>query len=84
MDTNNAVGCECSPGKIPMGKCSVEAIINIDDRGQMILPKSVRQKMNINPEDKLIIISWEKDGKVDSLTMMKNDEFSEMIKNHYS
>src|SRR4030042_989379 len=42
--------------------CKVESLISLDDRGQMVLPKEVREKANIRPGDKLALVSWEKNG----------------------
>lgn len=63
-----------------MSCCRVDALISIDDRGQMVLPKEVRDKAGIHTGDKLALVSWEKDGKVCCLTLIKADEFGEMVK----
>ncbi|WP_243670830.1 AbrB/MazE/SpoVT family DNA-binding domain-containing protein [Methanoculleus chikugoensis] len=38
---------------------------------QMVLPKDVREKAGIRPGDKLALITWEKDGEVCCLALMK-------------
>lgn len=69
----------CGPtGSI--GCCKVESIISVDDRGQMVLPKEIRDKAGIRAGDKLAIISWEKDGKVCCISLMKVEDFTEMVK----
>jgi antitoxin PrlF len=60
--------------------CKVEALINVDDRGQMVLPKEIRDKADIHAGDKLALISWEKDGKVCCFTLIKADDFGDMVK----
>ncbi len=60
--------------------CKVDALISVDERGQMVLPKEVRDKAGIRTGDKLALVSWEKDGKVCCLTLIKADEFGEMVK----
>jgi AbrB family looped-hinge helix DNA binding protein len=64
----------------PAGKnsscCKVESLISIDDRGQMILPKELREKANICAGDKLAIISWEKEGAVCCFTLIKADSLA--------
>jgi AbrB family looped-hinge helix DNA binding protein len=40
-----------------MGCCKVESLINVDERGQMLLPKELRDKANIHPGDKLALVS---------------------------
>ena len=69
-------GCECTPGS----GCKVEAILSVDERGQMVLPKDVREKAGIKNGDKLALISWEKDGAVCCLALMKVENLSGMVK----
>ena len=60
--------------------CKVEALVSIDDRGQMVLPKEIRDKINIRAGDKLAVTSWEKNGKVYCISLIKTEEFAEMVK----
>jgi antitoxin PrlF len=53
--------------------CNVESIISIDERGQMIIPKELREKAGFQPGDKLAVISWSKDGNICSLSVMKTE-----------
>jgi AbrB family looped-hinge helix DNA binding protein len=43
----------CTPGED--GCCKVVSVISIDDRGQMVLPKEVREKAKIRPGDRLMV-----------------------------
>ncbi|MDO9324645.1 MAG: HgcAB-associated protein, partial [Methanoregula sp.] len=57
----------CTPGNQPCGctpasGCKVESVLSVDERGQMVLPKDIREKACIKTGDKLALISWEKDG----------------------
>jgi len=70
----------CSPGDMAAGCCKVEALVSIDERGQMVLPKEAREKANIRPGDKLAVISWGKGGDVSCLTLMKAESFGGMVK----
>ncbi len=65
-------GCGCPP---PSG-CKVEAVLSIDERGQMVLPKDVREKAGIQNGEKLALISWERNGAVCCLALMKAQYFS--------
>ncbi len=58
----------------------VEAVLSVDERGQMVLPKEIRERAGIGPGDKLTLITWERDGAVCCLSLMKADHFSEMAK----
>ena len=60
--------------------CKVESLISVDERGQMVLPKEIRDKANIRAGDKLALISWEKNGKVCCISMVKAEDFGDMVK----
>ena len=60
--------------------CKVEALVSIDERGQMILPKEIRDKANIRAGDKLAVTSWEKDGKICCISLIRAEELTEMVK----
>lgn len=60
--------------------CKVESIISVDERGQMVLPKELRDKTNIGAGDKLAVISWEKEGKICCISLIKAEDLAEMAK----
>ena len=60
--------------------CRVDALITIDGRGQIVLPKEVREKAKVKAGDKFVVISHESDGKVCCLTLIKADEFGQTVK----
>ena len=62
------------------GCCKVESLISVDDRGQMVLPKEVRDKAGIRPGDKLALVSWEKEGRLCCFTLIKVEEFTDMVR----
>ena len=70
----------CMPMDGNIGSCKVEAVISIDDRGQMVLPKGIRDTAKICAGDKLAVISWEKDGEVCCISLIKVDNLAEMVK----
>ena len=70
----------CIPKNIEMSCCKVESIISIDDRGQMVLPKEIRDKANIRAGDKLAVTSCQKDGQVYCLSLIRAEELTEMVK----
>jgi AbrB family looped-hinge helix DNA binding protein len=70
----------CAPTDRGISCCKVEAIVSIDDRGQMVLPKELREKANIRAGDKLAVTSWEKDGQVCCISLIKAEELTEMVK----
>ena len=65
----------------PMGGCcKVESIVSVDERGQMVLPKDLREKAKIKPGDKLAVVSMERNGKVCCLSLIKADELEGLVK----
>ena len=60
--------------------CAVEAVVTVDERGQLVLPKAVREKAGIKAGDKLAITSWEKDGKMCCIALMKANALESMVK----
>jgi len=70
----------CAPADREISCCKVESVISIDDRGQMVLPKEIRDKANIRAGDKLAVISWEKDGEVCCISLIKVEDLTGMVK----
>lgn len=79
MEKKTGKSC-CAEPPAGFGGCRVESLITVDDRGQMILPKEIRDKAGIKGGDKLALVSWEKGGKVCCFSLIKVEEFSGMIK----
>ena len=71
----------CGPEGMDMSCCKVESVVSVDDRGQMVLPKEIRERANIRTGDKLALISMEKGGRVCCIAMIKAGEFEDMVKN---
>ncbi len=63
-----------------MGCCKVESIVSVDNRGQMVLPKEIREKAQIHAGDKLAIVSWEKNGEICCISLIKVDDLTTMVK----
>ena len=60
--------------------CKVEAVVSVDERGQMVLPKELREKAGIRAGDKLAVATWEKDGEVCRITLVKVEDLVDMLK----
>ena len=80
MAVNDSNSSCCDPQESPVSCCKVESIISIDERGQMVLPKEVREKAGIRAGDKMALISWEKDGKVCCFSLIAVEEFNDIVK----
>lgn len=73
---SGSVPCGCSPGS----GCRIEGVLAVDERGQMVLPKDVRERAGIRTGDKLALISWEKNGSICCLALIKADSLSGVVK----
>lgn len=69
----------CAPGG-KAGGCRVEAVVSVDDRGQMVLPKELRERAGIKPSDKLVAATWEKNGEVCCITLVKVEDMVSLLK----
>ncbi|MGB9597354.1 MAG: HgcAB-associated protein HgcC [Candidatus Poribacteria bacterium] len=70
----------CTNPATELCQCKVESVISIDDRGQMVLPKELREKANIHSGDKLAVVTWEKNNEICCITLIKVDSLANMVK----
>ena len=64
-----------------LGCCKVDSLVSVDERGQMVLPKEIREKAKIHPGDKLAIVSsWGKDGELCCISLIKAENLAGMVK----
>jgi len=75
----NSAGPDVSP-VLDRGCCAVEAIVTVDERGQMVLPKELREKAGIKAGDKMAVATWNKDGEVCCITLIKAGNLGGMMK----
>jgi AbrB family looped-hinge helix DNA binding protein len=59
--------------------CQVDALVTIDARGQIVLPKDVREKADIKEGDKFVVMSQKSGGKACCFFLVKADYFSETV-----
>lgn len=60
--------------------CRVEALVSVDGRGQMVLPKETRDKARIKAGDKLAVITWETKGENCGICLVKAGRLNKMAK----
>jgi antitoxin PrlF len=80
---NSNCGCSPQDGNLECSQgsgCRVEAVLTVDERGQMVVPKDIREKASIKTGDKLALISWEKNGCICCLALIKVENLSGMVK----
>jgi antitoxin PrlF len=62
------------------GCCKVDAVVTVDSKGQIVLPKDLREKARIKPDDKLAVIGCERDGKICCIMMVKAEELGNSVR----
>ena len=75
----NTAGAGASTA-MDIGCCAVEAIVTVDERGQMVLPKELRDKAGIKAGDKMAVATWKKDGEVCCITLIKAGSLGGMVR----
>ncbi|HTY75421.1 MAG TPA: HgcAB-associated protein [Candidatus Nanoarchaeia archaeon] len=54
--------------------CRIDAVVTMDVKGQIVLPKDLREKANFKPNDKIAVVACEKDGQVCCITLLKAEK----------
>ena len=60
--------------------CKIESVVSIDERGQLVLPKEVREKANIRPGDKMAVVSWGSGDGSCCIVLLKTNGLASMVK----
>jgi antitoxin PrlF len=59
--------------------CQVESVVSIDERGQMVLPKEIREKAGIQAGDKLALVSWEREDNIKFIALIKAKDLNMLV-----
>jgi len=59
--------------------CRIDAIVSIDSKGQVVLPKDIRQRMELKPNDKLALIDYERNGETCCIIIIKAKELEKTV-----
>ena len=70
----------CMPAACETNCCKVDSLVSVDERGQMVLPKEIRDKAKIKAGDKLAVVSWERDGEVCCISLVRTEAITGMVK----
>ena len=54
----------------------IDAIVTMDAKGQIVLPKDLREKADLKPTDKIAVIAYEKEGKVCCMVLIKAERLT--------
>ena len=63
-----------------VGCCKVDAIVTVDSKGQIVLPKDLRDKAKLKPDDKLALIECERNGQICCIMMVKAEDLGSTVK----
>ena len=56
--------------------CRIDAVVTMDAKGQVVLPKDLREKANFKPNDKIAVVACEKEGIVCCIMMIKAERLA--------
>ena len=54
--------------------CRIDAVISMDVKGQIVLPKDLREKANFKPNEKIAVVTCEKEGEICCIMMLKAEK----------
>jgi antitoxin PrlF len=61
--------------------CKIDAVVTMDSKGQLVLPKDLRERAKLSPNDKLALIGFERDGDICCIVMVKAETLGGTVKN---
>ena len=59
--------------------CRIDAVVTMDVKGQIVLPKDLREKANFKPNEKLALVASEKNGEVCCIMMIKAEKLGSAV-----
>jgi antitoxin PrlF len=65
--------------KNSQGCCNIDAVVTVDEKGQIVIPKDVREKAGLKPNDKLAIIGCEQDNAICCIIMIKTEKLGSSV-----
>lgn len=69
-----------APEDAPRQVIRVEGVASIDERGQMVIPKGIRDRMGLKAGDKLAISVMESGGRPCCLTLVRTEELADRVR----
>ena len=58
--------------------CRIDSVVTIS-KGQIVLPKGLRQRASFEPNGKIALISFEKEGEICCVLMIKAERLGEAV-----
>jgi antitoxin PrlF len=70
-------GCAVDPAT---GCCALEAVVSVDERGQLVLPKELRVRAGIGPGERLAVVSYrDAAGDICCITLLKATAMADAV-----
>ena len=60
--------------------CQMDAVVTVDARGQVVLPKEIRKRLGIKAGDKMAVVSYSKDASMCCIVLVKVGGLAKMVK----
>jgi antitoxin PrlF len=60
--------------------CRIDTVVTVDAKGQIVLPKELREKAKIKSNDKLAVINFQLGSEVCCVVMLKVDALEDTVK----
>jgi AbrB family looped-hinge helix DNA binding protein len=60
--------------------CKIDAVVTVDAKGQLVLPKDLRERAKLKPNDKLAVIGCERDGDICCFVIVKAEALGGPVK----
>jgi len=60
--------------------CKIDAVVSIDAKGQIVLPKDLRERAKLKPNNKLAVIGCERDGDICCFVIVKAEALGGPVK----
>jgi antitoxin PrlF len=59
--------------------CSIEAIVTVDSKGQIVLPKTLREKAGFKADEKIALITFGDEGNISCILMIKAEQLGDAV-----
>lgn len=71
---------ECDCKEKYSDSCRVEAILTVDERGQIVIPKEIREAAKMGAGDRLALVSCLKEGEICCVMLIHADQLTTMVR----
>jgi len=59
--------------------CKVDAVVTLDSKGQILLPREIRKRAKLKPNDKLAVIGYERGNEICCIMMLKAEKLGTAV-----